>query len=94
MQTFIFDVMDGPALEFSERRAFASLEAARDHALAMAEAAPERWADVEGWLVRICDDDSFVLDEIDVEGARVPVSAPSRGRQPRVTARSRELVPS
>jgi hypothetical protein len=88
MQTFIFDVMDGPSLEFSERRAFPSLEAARAYALALAAAAPAEWADVEGWLVRLCDHDSFVLDEIEVAEAAAPAAPVAEC----ATAQDRELT--
>jgi hypothetical protein len=85
MQIFIFDVMDGPSLEFSERVPCASLAAALRHARQMAGWVPDEFGDVEGWQVRICNEAGFVIMAVDVaeeEAAPAMLAPAAVVRQP------------
>lgn len=77
MRQFTFDVMDGPAVEFSETRAFPDIAAARIYAEQLARGAHAMRRDVEGWRIELCDADDRIVDTLQVMDYCLP-NRPSR----------------
>jgi hypothetical protein len=67
---YIFDVMNGPVVEFTERRDFPDIQAARIHAQSLAGRVQAMWRDIEGWSVSLCDETDRVVDILPVPEQR------------------------
>ncbi|MGL4288580.1 MAG: DUF6894 family protein [Phreatobacter sp.] len=91
MQQFTFDVMNGPAVEFSETQAFPDIAAARIYARQLAQGAHATWCDVEGWRIELCDADDRIVDTLAVTDGRLPdrPARPSRARRHAASGRDR-----
>ncbi|MBN8944606.1 MAG: hypothetical protein J0H01_34195 [Rhizobiales bacterium] len=72
MQQFTFDVMNGPAVQFSEKQAFPDVAAARIYAAELARSAHAMWRDVEDWRVELCDADDRIIHTVPVTDCRLP----------------------
>lgn len=72
MQQFTFDVMNGPAVEFSEKQAFPDAAAARVYAMQLARSARAMGRDVEGWRIELCDEDDRIIHTVQVTDAHLP----------------------
>ncbi|WP_425467684.1 DUF6894 family protein [Phreatobacter stygius] len=90
MQQFIFDVMNGPVVEFSERQAFPDLAAARVYAGQLADSAHAMGCDVEGWRVELCNAEDRVIDTVQVMDCRTRPLSKARSRPAPPIGRGRQ----